>query len=217
MTLDDIGLKHGTDKASNGHDYLRIYQEYFATIRDTAVKIGEIGIAGGNSLRTWAEYFTTCQIFGLDHTEAYVKATQGLSITTIFGDASDRETWSRIKKDHGGDFDVWIDDGAHTPYAVFMALMYGFPLLRPGGLWFIEDTHASYLDEYRRDNQRNPADIDLCDLHVNGLIHDMSNWRLHENGKNQCGKWSGQSDVSVPPWEWVHYYKSLIVIKKRVI
>jgi hypothetical protein len=221
MSLDELGLKHGTDKASNGHDYLRLYENYLDPIRDEIHNLLEIGIAGGNSIRMWEEYLSPmADIYGVDHTKAYVEAVKETEfITPLFGDASFPEFWQQFRNGWP-DMDVIIDDGAHTTDSVWMALQNGFKCLRPGGLWFIEDTHASYLPEYRRDNSGNPAGIELGDLNVNELIADLSQLRLHELGANQSGKWKGwkPGDFSpnVQPFEFVHYYKSLIVIKKRL-
>lgn len=220
MSLDELGLKHGTDKASNGHDYLWLYESYLDAMRDGLRNLLEIGVAGGNSIRMWEEWMPAANIFGVDHTKAYVDALKATEfVTPIFGDASYADFWQRFRKDWP-DMDVIIDDGAHTTYSVWMALQNGFKCLRPGGLWFIEDTHASYLPEYRRDNSENPANIELGDLNVNELIADLSQLRLHEHGEKQTGKWvgwlPGTYTAEVEPFEFVHYYKSLIVIKKRL-
>jgi hypothetical protein len=33
MTLDALGLHHGTDKSSRGHGYLAVYEEFLAPLR----------------------------------------------------------------------------------------------------------------------------------------------------------------------------------------
>jgi hypothetical protein len=66
QSLDDLGLSFGTDKSSWGHDYLRFYEPYFGTLRETEIRFLEIGVAGGASLRVWEEYFPKAKVIGAD-------------------------------------------------------------------------------------------------------------------------------------------------------
>jgi len=65
-TLDELGLKYRTDKSSGGHNYLTLYERYFAPIRSERVKILEIGVLNGASLAVWEEYFPNGTIIGAD-------------------------------------------------------------------------------------------------------------------------------------------------------
>ena len=53
-TLDQIGLHHGTDKASAGYGYLDVYAERLPRGRDLALL--EVGVFRGASLRTWVDW-----------------------------------------------------------------------------------------------------------------------------------------------------------------
>lgn len=64
--LDAIGLRHGTDKASHSNDFLSFYASYLEPIRERAVKLVEIGVLDGASLRTWRDYFLSGSIIGVD-------------------------------------------------------------------------------------------------------------------------------------------------------
>ena len=65
-TLDEIGLKHGTDKASPHHNYLNFYETFMAPLREQPVCLLEIGVYKGASLATWREYFPYARIVGVD-------------------------------------------------------------------------------------------------------------------------------------------------------
>ena len=52
-TLDEIGLKYGTDKSSSHHHYLPFYETFMAPLRDAPITLLEIGVYQGASLRTW--------------------------------------------------------------------------------------------------------------------------------------------------------------------
>src|SRR5579863_4575669 len=65
MTLDQLMIKHQSDKASQftrtwakPHDYCRHLELFLEPIREMPVKILEIGCGGGESIRAWLEFFT---------------------------------------------------------------------------------------------------------------------------------------------------------------
>ena len=57
MTLDELGHKYGTDKASGSHDYLRWYEKFFQPIRYKSITFVEIGVASGASIKAWRIIF----------------------------------------------------------------------------------------------------------------------------------------------------------------
>lgn len=76
MKIDELAIKHGTDKSSLDHNYTQFYQKYFDKYISNPKKILELGIyttttpplinTSGASLKTWAEYFPESMIYGLD-------------------------------------------------------------------------------------------------------------------------------------------------------
>jgi predicted DNA-binding protein YlxM (UPF0122 family) len=66
MNLDEIGKKNGTDKSSIYHDYLKKYEKYLPFKREDKLNFLEIGVARGESLKTWKEYFFNSEIIGID-------------------------------------------------------------------------------------------------------------------------------------------------------
>ena len=48
MTLHELGIKHGTDKVD--HNYLKVYVELFSHIRDSEIRLLEIGVYKGASI-----------------------------------------------------------------------------------------------------------------------------------------------------------------------
>ncbi len=55
-TLDEIGLQYNSDKSSNFHNYLNLYEKYFSEIRFKENIILEIGILYGDSLKIFSDY-----------------------------------------------------------------------------------------------------------------------------------------------------------------
>jgi len=133
MTLQEIGLKHGTDKASH-HFYLPLYELLFREWPN-APRILEIGIQFGNSLRTWAEYWPYGQIVGIDSVDNGVELPNNTS-EIIIGDAYSLPMFERLKN---WSFDIIIDDGSHLPTDQGLVCACYSELLSPCGLLIIED------------------------------------------------------------------------------
>jgi len=79
--LEMLALKHGTGKMDHG--YMKHYESHFAPLRKKRLKILEIGVAKGCSVRMWQEYFPNSMIFAIDienkkkHEEDRIKTFQG--------------------------------------------------------------------------------------------------------------------------------------------
>lgn len=192
--LDAVGLLHGTDKASSFHGYLETYEQYFSPLRDRRLTLLEIGVAGGNSLRAWLDYFPQAEVLGLDHNPACNGDFSERGSVRI-ADATDPSTWVHLRG-CAYQFDIVIDDGGHFSSQIITAFVLGWPLLKSGGLWIIEDTHATYANE---EGQKARLWTWLTNQ-----IH-----ALNEYGQGQCGR-PTEGDVA-----FIHLYKSLIVIGKR--
>jgi hypothetical protein len=149
-SLDEIGIAHQTDKASQfsrtyaqPHNYLVHLERFFEPMRDKPIKLLEIGVGGGESIKTWFEYFEQARIYGVD----IVSNTNdwnvpGISRLRYFfscGDQSKPEFWKKFIEVYGGDWDVVIDDGSHL--SKDSAITFGalFPALKSGGIYEIED------------------------------------------------------------------------------
>ncbi len=141
MTLDAIALKHGTDKSSAVHNYTRYYERYFEPLRDQAIKLLEIGVAEGYSLKTWEEYFPKGNIVGMDNKDCSLAG--GGRISILQGNQGNKK---HLKQITGmcNNFDIIIDDGSHINKHMVMTFETLFPTLKPGGLYIIEDLHTCY-------------------------------------------------------------------------
>lgn len=202
-SLDAIGLRHGTDKASQfptgAHSYLDRYEVLLQPIRLTAKKVLEIGIGSGPSLLTWRDYFPNANIYGVDSSPDVVQnCPTGERITTFLGDATNPKMWKLFEENWGADFDIIIDDGSHFSDEVISTFGNVFPLIRTGGLYCCEDTHCSYDGMYVRGTQSQ----------VNFFKHLVDEMNAH--GDRLIG-----AQLSHEPYDWIHFSKSMVVIKKR--
>ena len=101
----------GTDKARDWHGYLEFYERFFASLRDQPVRLLEIGVFRGQSVKMWSEYFAVGQIIGADIDPAALQYAADRIIIEI-ADQSNIAHLTRLGVTHGP-FDIVVDDGSH--------------------------------------------------------------------------------------------------------
>jgi hypothetical protein len=129
------------NNAGKGRAYLDTYAANFESFRDKPVRLLEIGVRTGGSLRMWRDYFPDGLIYGIDirnpiPAENRLKAfrinqTDVPALTQMAGEV--------------GPFDIIIDDASHVAdktAASFRCLF--FHHLRDGGIYAIEDWGTGY-------------------------------------------------------------------------
>jgi hypothetical protein len=129
----DTGSGDGTDKGTH-HSYLPIYEEILGPLRDAPLRMLEIGVMTGASLRAWDEYFTNPakEIHGADICPQWLKfEVKNYHVV----DATQR----RALEELGGEWDVVVDDASHFPVHQLQSLELFGPLIRTGGYYVIED------------------------------------------------------------------------------
>lgn len=141
-SLDLIGLRHGTDKSSCHHDYLRFYERFLKNIRDVPVRVLEVGVYYGRSLSMWAEYFARGHIVGVDIDPAMTRY-QTDRIAVEIADQSSAVELNNVCLKHGP-FDVVVDDGSHVWSDQIITLRALLPFVTPGGYYILEDIDTSY-------------------------------------------------------------------------
>lgn len=127
-----------SDKATD-HGYNKYYdillQPY---VNQPGLNVLEVGVKMGGSLILWRELFPPdAHIYGLDldlgvpqfESDAHIKVLAGMSST----DQSAAEALRGIQ------FDIIVDDGAHLARLQTMTLSNLWPLLKPDGIYIIED------------------------------------------------------------------------------
>jgi hypothetical protein len=148
--LCEIMRQKGSDK-STYHNYTKVYDALFHSMKDSAEHVLEIGIGTNNtdvlsnmgvsgtpgaSLRGWREYFTKAHIWGCDVDKRIL--FQEDRITTFFLDQLQDDLDSYIPEEDLL-FDIIIDDGLHDPAVNFFTLRKLWKRLKPGGYYIVED------------------------------------------------------------------------------
>ena len=170
-TLAECLNRHGSDKAWR-HHYHRIYEPAFAAMRDDAFSLLEVGVWKGGSCRAWREWFPHATITGLDIFERKPMVPID-GVTLIEGDST--------KPPAMGTFDVIIDDGCHFPLTQAKTLRALWPLLNPGGIYFLEDVWRpdpehpwtrKHSDEYKPHNFERLSDM-IVATGADCTVHDQ--------------------------------------------
>jgi demethylmacrocin O-methyltransferase len=145
--LSRLALYFETDKWGD-HWYTQHYQRYFRPLRKKQLNLLEIGVGGyenaergGESLRMWKTYFRNARIVGIDLADKTHFREHRIDIRQC--DQTDADALKQLSAEYSG-FDIIIDDGSHLNEHVIKTFGILFPLLRPNGIYAVEDTQTSY-------------------------------------------------------------------------
>jgi len=122
--------------------YFPIYEQFFSRFVAQPVRVMEIGVYSGGSLRMWRDYFgPQSTIIGVD-IEPACRAYEADGIQIVIGDQGDPRFWSGILPQLAP-LDIVIDDGGHQPEQQIATLEAVLPHIRPGGVYLCEDIHGT--------------------------------------------------------------------------
>jgi hypothetical protein len=212
MDINEICLKYKTDKSSNFHNYSEKYEQYFSKLKNEKIKILEIGIQNGYSLKTWCEYFPNAEVYGVDIVNC--SHLDNDRIKTFICNQTDLDMLNTINENYGP-FDIIIDDGSHVSNHMVTTFNHLFPLLKPNGLYIVEDLHCCYWSNFSSETKFMDRMKELLDV-VNGNgkcglaeIKNLDSDNYYQN------KTRGEMDWWEMNIEFLHLYRSIVFIKKR--
>lgn len=212
--ITDLNLS--TDKGDVGHGYTQHYLEHFRLIKDEKIRILELGIAGGGSLRLWEEFFPNADIIGAD-LRGECKGLLFKRARVVIGNLRDPRFLSTLAL--MGPYDIIIDDASHIGSDQFLAFSYLFPSVVGGGVYIVEDTYTSYLDAF---NGGPPGTgvVSATEM-IKGLVDTLhyEGWRdtEHNNLFDKYGRSYPKSSPISPEGDLysIHIYKGTTLIFKR--
>lgn len=181
----EIGNNTGVDIGCNDkggiHTYLETYDKLFAPFQKGCTMM-EIGLAMGDSMKMWREYFTNSNIIGVDisivfecshlmgrdpngNLNAYWEcdATKDIILSYI-------EEFSKTKMNLTG-FDIIIDDGSHMEADQFKTFNLLKSKMNPGGVYIIEDILA--LDQNRHKFEALHTNCEVVDMRHTGRFDNV--------------------------------------------
>lgn len=208
--LDQIGKKYGTDKSSAHHSYLHVYESYLAPYRDKDISLIECGVGGyeypdrgGESIRMWHEYFQYGRVIGID---IYPKESIMNARTEFWqGSQTDKHLLQTIiERENEAYKRIFIDDASHVNDLTIETFKIVFPLLKSGDIYFVEDCHTSY---WRENFAGNPIPGAI------GTTMEFFTWLTHQlNHETLLPEYRNEFALLI---EWVHFYKEIVVIKRK--
>lgn len=118
--------------------FYKLYEKKLFPYLESEIKLLEIGVQDGSSIKAWRNMSPLWDVWGLD-IDPHCKGEQ-----IVIGSQEDKEILGRFK-----DFDIIIDDGGHTWKQQIETFEFLFPTINEGGLYVIEDLHTSFWDEFK--------------------------------------------------------------------
>ncbi|ABE67616.1 methyltransferase [Mycobacterium phage Wildcat] len=214
MNLPELADMCGTDKGA--HQGFMLWYERYLPGPDHPVNLLELGVYKGESIKMWLKYFRhrEAQIFGIDIDFSRMDPTLACDPRFYFSewDQADPEAvqWYPY-------MDVIIDDASHISQKTIASFDIWWPLVMPGGLYVVEDTHCSYdVDYYGMASAAEPE----RDCYLSGLgasrpkttmaflkrLADDVNWNIHGYDRFQ----PLYTDIA-----FVHFYPGICFIGKK--
>jgi hypothetical protein len=121
--------------------YITYYDRKVSPLLVRDLRILEIGVQSGGSLRMWESVTTPeTRIVGIDINPKCLEFSSVKS-TVCIGSQVDREFLKGIVNQYGP-FDIIVDDGSHWPEHQRLSLEYLFDSVACGGVYIIEDVHG---------------------------------------------------------------------------
>lgn len=192
------------------HFYTPVYQSLFDPLRTKPVRLLEIGVGGyanprhgGDSIRMWKRFFPKGHITTIDIYDKQVVNERRIHF--LQGNQTDPEFLQKVSASTGP-FDIIIDDGSHVQSHIIKSYETLFPLMKPGGIYIIEDTQTAYWPKYEG-SSTHMLDIPSCMNYFIKRIHGVNRaeWRMNET----------LPDIPDEGIASIAFYHNLIVIVKK--
>jgi len=142
-TLTELADIFGSDKGSIKHNYTNVYENILSSLRFSHVRLVEVGIACGASLKMWSNYFSNGEIIGADINEDCKKLCSSYKNVEIRIKDATLETVAE-------QFDIFVDDGSHISKDILSTFNLHWAELKSGGWYFIEDLRCTHNEEYKQ-------------------------------------------------------------------
>lgn len=152
--LTQIANFYNSDKGTvfqEQHGYSLEYDKYIPETGE--LKLLEIGVLRGDSLKMWNDYNPQLIIHGIDNDPNvlnYIQETSNIKIH--IGDQSDAAFLNNVIQKSGKPNFI-IDDGSHNSSDIVNSFKVLYEHLEEGGYYFIEDLHAGHAQVENTYNQ----------------------------------------------------------------
>jgi hypothetical protein len=155
------------DKGGKIHTYLETYDKLFAPFRYGCTMM-EIGLAMGDSLKLWDEYFTNSVIVGVDISIVFPVPVYKNDVKVLELDAT-KPFFSNIFNDNR--FDIVIDDGSHVTSDQIATFNLLKTKMKKGSIYIVEDILA--LDQERSKFEALHLNCEIVDMRHTGRFDNV--------------------------------------------
>ncbi|MFY0692177.1 MAG: class I SAM-dependent methyltransferase [Paracoccaceae bacterium] len=161
-------LNNGEKRLHKWLHYFDIYERHFARFRSRPIRMLEIGVHGGGSLRMWRDYFhSESQIVGIDINPDCAKHAGG-NIDVRIGSQDDAGFLSEVADEYDG-FDIVLDDGSHVNSHVIKTFGALYGRVSANGTYLVEDMHTSYWPKFGGGLRREGSFIEFAKTTIDEL------------------------------------------------
>ncbi|MEM6825578.1 MAG: class I SAM-dependent methyltransferase [Pseudomonadota bacterium] len=194
-------LSNGDRRLHKWLHYFDIYERHFARFRAGPIRMLEIGVHGGGSLRMWRDYFhPESQIVGIDiDPDCAVHASGGIAVH--IGSQDDPEFLRDVVETYGG-FDIILDDGSHVNSHVIKTFETLYEHVSRTGAYLVEDMHTSYWPKYGGGLCREGSFIEFAKAKIDELNAP------HVGGSFEVTPFTRATDS-------ITFYDSVVVFERR--
>jgi hypothetical protein len=201
--IEDLFWTNDGPVVDKWHHYLPLYEKYLTPWRGRPVRMLEIGVHRGGSLKLWRDFFgPEAVIFGIDINPACA-AFDGQSGQVRIGSQANPAFLRKVVAEMGG-IDIVLDDGSHVSAHMRASLDALYPQLSEGGLYIVEDVHACYWTQFGGGYRRPGSFVET----VKTMIDDMHHW-YHTQGQ-RIGATADNLGA-------VHVHDSMVVLEKTAV
>ena len=140
---------------TKAHNYAKFYENYFKNIKKKKLNIIEIGSYYGNASAALFFYFKNSIIYSADiNPDMYLYKSK--RINSFFLNNSDRTSIEKNLINKEIKFDIIIEDASHMLKDQILSLFMLFKILKPGGIFVIEEIDFPEKFLNMRENQKPP-------------------------------------------------------------
>jgi len=197
------------------HHYFDIYTRYFERYRNRPIKMLEIGVFRGGSLRMWKEYFhPDSTIVGIDvdkSCQAHEIAERNVFVR--IGSQGDPVFLAKVNAEFGP-FDIILDDGSHKTHHQIISFGALFrSALKDGGCYMVEDVHTNYWIKH----VDSPETFIELSKQMIDMLHEPYFDRIETEFRHEHADAVAQMDLSYlsANLDGICFHDSIVVFDKR--
>jgi len=137
----------------------------------------------GASYNTWLDFLPNVELYYIEYdAECAKKWAHKTSRAAVYtGDQADKTFLEKFIQESGGEFDVIIDDGGHTMKQQKVSFNALLPAVKPGGIYFCEDLHTSFIDQFQDDQESKLTMVDMILEGISELARGGASSRAMES------------------------------------